>query len=163
MGWTRPGAPGLRTRTLGSPEDGAPRRRRPRSRAPLSGGRRSRGRAAARRARARVAVTFLAPRARGKRPLPAALGLIPTPPSGPRDHNSQRNPTGVFHSDAAVGLQLGRWRNFPFCPAFFTKTPPIGNSALTGGAGLGSVLTGSSDSRSECFVRSGHAYSSKTG
>lgn len=92
-GRARPGSPGLGPGTLVTPGDGAPRRRRPRPRALLSRRGRCRGRAAAGHARARVAVTVFTPRARGKRPLPAAPGLLPAPPSGPLDHYTRCNRT----------------------------------------------------------------------
>lgn len=78
-GRARPRSPGLGPGTLGTPADGALRRRLPRARAPLSGRRRSQGSAAAGSTRARVAVTVLvlAPRACGKRPLPAACSPVP--------------------------------------------------------------------------------------
>lgn len=94
---------GTQAEDAGDARAPAPRQRRTRPRAPLSGRPRSRGRATAGRARARVAVTVLTPRTRGKRPLPAAPGLLPAPPSGPPDLYTQLNLTGDLRPDAAVG------------------------------------------------------------
>lgn len=120
-GRARPGSSGLGPGTLGTPADGAPRRRLPRARAPLSGRPRSQGRAAAGRARARVAVTVLAPRARGKRPLPAAPGLLPAPPSGPQDHYTRRNQTRRlppgYHGWLSAPRETGLSRCVPPSPA----------------------------------------------
>lgn len=155
-GRARPRSPGLGPGTLGTPADGALRRRLPRARAPLSGRRRSQGRAAAGRARARVAVTVLAPRARGKRPLPAAPGLLPAPPSGPQEslHTTQPNTAAAARMPRLAERAEGDG-TFPLCPTLFGITSPIGSSDLTGGAGLGSPLSGCGDSHSErfCFLR----------
>ncbi|XP_074247031.1 uncharacterized protein LOC120361042 [Saimiri boliviensis] len=77
----RPGTPGLGPKMPGTPRDWNPRPQRPRLRAPLSGRLGLRGRAALGRVSARVAVTVVTPRARGKRTLPTARGLLPAPPS----------------------------------------------------------------------------------
>lgn len=82
-GWGRWGRPGTGALDGGCPDP-----------ARLSAANRGlRGRSPARRARARVAVTVLAPRTRGKRPLPASPGLLPAPPSGPSERYTQRNQT----------------------------------------------------------------------
>lgn len=152
----RPGTPGFRPEMPGTPRDGNPRRQRPRFCAPLSCRLGSRGRAAVGRVSARVAVTVLTPRARGKRTLPTAQGLLPAPPSGLPDHYAQRNRTGGYRLVSATWMlrlagktKVGR--TFPLRPASFGVTPPMESFTLTAKAGLGSALSGYSGSHSERF------------
>lgn len=96
--------------------------------------------------------------------LRAPAGIVPSPqtpacspprPQAPRSsHTAQPNrrlPPGLCHwlrTPREAGLS-------PLPPPYFRKTPPIGSSAVIGGAGLGSALSGQSGSHSERFCSHG--------